>query len=1352
MAEDVNVTFRVSDGNTGAPDWAIDSTVGMDLPRPGEFGVTETVSYAGHPIEMAYADAATATVELTDGWNSVKNIEAMSDGASEVTLRNFVATDVTLGDGGDSTVIIDGAKRGNITTGNGNDVVDIDAQSNDVGWDNTFRVDTGEGNDAITLTGDEGFTNIVIAAGAGDDSVTVDGAYDNAVLNGGAGNDTLASGTGTDTLIGGEGVDTAGYGTSGAGVSVNLASGTGIGGDAEGDTLSGIENLTGSAYADTLTGDGGANALDGGAGNDVLTGGAGNDTLHGGTGSDILDGGADTDTAVFDQAFSDYTVTVDPVSGAITVTAVADGMDVLTGIENIRFSDGTISASVLGQAPTVLVTAATGDEDTAFYLGITVTSANPLDPVSAVTIRGIPAGATLSAGTETLTPDGLGVYTVRPDHLGSLELTPPPNFNGDFSLDVTAITGSGLESAEVPMGVTITPVNDTPVVSGPVSFAVEEDGSLLITEAALLANARDVDAGDTLGVTGLSAASGTLTDNGDGTWSFAPEEDFAGSVDIRYRVTDGIATADAAGVVTVIAPVTAVSSSVVVPAGGVASWKLTGAGGVEGLSYGIEGGGTALSAQEASSLGFDAEVGSVYATAHGHVQVTDAAAGTYEYRPNAGYVGDDSFQFRVTDGRGIGSITAVSVDVGGGFEIAASAQFDAGDYLSRTPSVEGDRKTWTFSTWVKRSSVSDVYVGRIFDSGAGLNNTNNDRISELYFTDENRLAFFEYDGGVLTDVSSQATFAETDHYYNVVLTYDTTQADPSKRIRMYVDGEEITAFASNSRPAQGFEGFINYEQLHALGRYLGSNPGGNRGFNGELAETWLVDGEALDASAFGTFDSEGQWVARDPGLTDVGEDGFHLTYGEESGIGSDASGEGNDWSVTGTVVRTDDTPLASGSVTATGTAGNDSFEGWVEADVLSGQGGDDRLIGGAGNDTLNGGAGDDLLIGGAGADILAGGEGGDVASYAGARSDYDVLYDMAAGALTVRDLNAADGDDGLDVLSGVETLRFNGGAELTTVALGSEASLPRAVSSSVVVPAGGVASWKLTGAGGVEGLSYGIEGGGTALSAQEASSLGFDAEVGSVYATAHGHVQVTDAAAGTYEYRPNAGYVGDDSFQFRVTDGRGIGSITAVSVDVGGGFEIAASAQFDAGDYLSRTPSVEGDRKTWTFSTWVKRSSVSDVYVGRIFDSGAGLNNTNNDRISELYFTDENRLAFFEYDGGVLTDVSSQATFAETDHYYNVVLTYDTTQADPSKRIRMYVDGEEITAFASNSRPAQGFEGFINYEQLHALGRYLGATPVGTGVSTVSWRRRGLWTARRWTRVRLGRSTAKASGLRGIPG
>ena len=139
------------------------------------------------------------------------------------------------------------------------------------------------GNDTLTGT----TANDTIYGAAGDDLLY--GGLGNGSIYGGDGNDTLAGGLGNDRLDGGIGTDLADYSASLSGVTVDLATGAGSGGDAVGDTLTGIENILGSGFADSLTGDAIANTLTGGAGNDTLTGGAGSDLLDGGTGTDTAD-------------------------------------------------------------------------------------------------------------------------------------------------------------------------------------------------------------------------------------------------------------------------------------------------------------------------------------------------------------------------------------------------------------------------------------------------------------------------------------------------------------------------------------------------------------------------------------------------------------------------------------------------------------------------------------------------------------------------------------------------------------------------------------------------------------------------------------------------------------------------------------------------------------------------------------------------------------------------------------------------------------------------------------------------------------------------------------------------------
>ncbi|GGF78213.1 hypothetical protein GCM10007301_42750 [Azorhizobium oxalatiphilum] len=174
----------------------------------------------------------------------------------------------------------------------------------------------------------------------GDGNDQLDGYAGNDWLEGGAGDDLLSGGggyvdpPGPDVLDGGPGSDTAVYTYSPTRVIVDLNTGTGYGGAAEGDTLISIENLNGSFYDDVLIGDDGANTLKGDYGDDILIGGAGDDVLHGGRGVDLLVGGAGSDTAVFFEPFSSPDSTINLALGT-----TPDG-DILIGIENVATGNG----------------------------------------------------------------------------------------------------------------------------------------------------------------------------------------------------------------------------------------------------------------------------------------------------------------------------------------------------------------------------------------------------------------------------------------------------------------------------------------------------------------------------------------------------------------------------------------------------------------------------------------------------------------------------------------------------------------------------------------------------------------------------------------------------------------------------------------------------------------------------------------------------------------------------------------------------------------------------------------------------------------------------------------------------
>ena len=184
----------------------------------------------------------------------------------------------------------------------------------------------------------------------------------NDMLFGGSGNDTLEGGPGADTLIGGPGMDTADYSASASAVSVNLLTGLGSGGDAQGDILGGIENIVGSAF------------------NDTLTGGAGNDTLTGGAGNDIVDGLSGSDTAVYSGSSTNYQVTQN-ADGSWKVVDLRsggpDGTDTLRNIEYLQFNDQTVA---IGPVTTVIESAGSTSlvaVGTRFFLDSISTGSDP---------------------------------------------------------------------------------------------------------------------------------------------------------------------------------------------------------------------------------------------------------------------------------------------------------------------------------------------------------------------------------------------------------------------------------------------------------------------------------------------------------------------------------------------------------------------------------------------------------------------------------------------------------------------------------------------------------------------------------------------------------------------------------------------------------------------------------------------------------------------------------------------------------------------------------------------------------------------------------------------------------------
>jgi choice-of-anchor C domain-containing protein len=182
------------------------------------------------------------------------------------------------------------------------------------------------------------FDNVRVYLTTGGNDALIGGAGSDSIFGGG-GNDTIDGGAGSDFIDGGAGTDTATYSNSTAGVTVNLGINLQTStGEASGDWIANVENVTGSAFADNLYGNSSNNVIDGGAGDDVIRASGGIDTIAGGAGTDVL---------ILSGNRSNYTITNN--SGTYTITDLRtnspDGTNTVTGVETFRFADGDMTAA-----------------------------------------------------------------------------------------------------------------------------------------------------------------------------------------------------------------------------------------------------------------------------------------------------------------------------------------------------------------------------------------------------------------------------------------------------------------------------------------------------------------------------------------------------------------------------------------------------------------------------------------------------------------------------------------------------------------------------------------------------------------------------------------------------------------------------------------------------------------------------------------------------------------------------------------------------------------------------------------------------------------------------------------------
>jgi len=226
----------------------------------------------------------------------------------------------------------------------------------------------------------------------------------------------------------------------------------------------------------------------------------------------------------------------------------------------------------------------------------------------------------------------------------------------------------------------------------------------------------------------------------------------------------------------------------------------------------------------------------------------------------------------------------------------------ASTYLTRTAGSTSNRKTWTFSAWVKRSKISNADATQML---FGTYTDSNNRL-EIGFHNANNLVFKEKSSSSTNiDFTSTQLFRDHSGWYHIVVAVDTTQSTNTNRVKIYVNGEQITAWDDSTYPAEDYDTLMN---VSGRAYNVGQEGSNSYLFSGLMSHVHFVDGTAYTASTFGSTDSTtGEWkINTSPTLT-MGTNGFTILK-DGNTITDQSSNSNNFSSGGGTLTKTEDCP------------------------------------------------------------------------------------------------------------------------------------------------------------------------------------------------------------------------------------------------------------------------------------------------------------------------------------------------------------------------------------------------------------------------------------------------------------
>ena len=644
------------------------------------------------------------------------------------------------------------------------------------------------------------------------------------------------------------------------------------------------------------------------------------------------------------------------------------------------------------------------------------------------------------------------------------------------------------------------------------------------------------------------------------------------------------------------------------------------------------------------------------------------------------------------------ALTSVGAFPVGNFIPQASAKFRSGasPYFSRTPTTSGNRTTWTWSAWVKRGALGATDYC-LFAAGTGAGET-----TDLSFTANGGgdALYFRIRTGAANAYVYQSTqlLRDPSAWYHIVCAVDTTQAIATNRVKLYVNNSLITSFATSTTGSQNATTYVNHTVSHTIGRLNSAAY-----FDGYLSEVNLIDGQQLTPSAFGRTDaSTGTWVPKKYAGT-YGTNGFYLvpTIGN---LTYDQSGNGNNFvvnnmNISGTSADFGivDVP-GHCSVTTQPDVGRVQLGNYCTVNPLvnSFQGGAKPTISDA-NLTISFGNANYAIagthyVGGTGKyyfEVNGTNVGGiyNTISFIGVINESNLAwgYQVYAGSISSTGQLSAGAYNGTGYGSGAWPV-IGVAVDLSTGSIwwrndsgwfgGGNPAL--GTNPAFTNLTGNITPYWNGGGGGYSGTHY-FKFGATPFS----------------YTPPDGFKSICSTnLPNPIIKRPS------DHFDVKTYTGNGAQLMVGTTAKQFASASINKSLRFESASrtYLTRTPSVAGNRKTWTWSGWVKRSTISTNQI--LFGSTNGSTSQGGIRLLST-----NRINVYDYNGTAdVYNIETSLLYLDTSSWNHIVVAMDTTQVNASNRVKIWFNGVQLTSFNAANNPSQDSSTYVNSTNLAGVG------------------------------------------------